>query len=60
MPIGVIIFWATASAIFGAFGRRVKSFGLLLVLAAVFVAAIVVLVRLVVPLVGWRLLFEGP
>lgn len=58
--ISMIIFWAIASAIFGAFGRRVKSFGLLLVLAAVFVTATVVLVRLVVPLLGWRLLFEGP
>jgi hypothetical protein len=33
---------------------------LLLVLAAAFVAATVVLVRLVVPLFGWRLPVEGP
>ena len=56
----MIIFWAIASAIFGAFVRRVKSFGLLLMLAAGFVAATVLLVQLVVPFFGWRLLFEVP
>jgi hypothetical protein len=58
--ISMIIFWAIASALFGAFVRRVKSFALLLSLAAAFVVATLLLVWLVVPLFGWRLLFEGP
>jgi hypothetical protein len=58
--ISMVIFWLMASAIFGVCVRRVKSFGVLLALAAVFVPATVVLVRLVVPLFGWRQIFEGP
>jgi hypothetical protein len=58
--ISMVSFWAVASGIFGVFGRPVKSVGLLLVFAVAFVAATVVLVRLVVPLFGWRLLFEAP
>jgi hypothetical protein len=38
----------------------VKSFGVLLALGVVFVPATVMLVRLVVPLFGWRQIFEGP
>jgi hypothetical protein len=56
----MIIFRSVASAIFGAFTRRATSFGLLPVLANRFVTATVVLVHVVVPLFGWRLLFEGP
>jgi hypothetical protein len=58
--ISMIMFWAMASALFGAFTRRAKSFGLLLALAVAFVAATIVLVRLAVPFLGWRLVFEGP
>lgn len=55
-----IAFWAVAAAIFGVLVRRVRSFPLLMALAALFVAATVILVRLVTPLLGWRLVFEGP
>ena len=56
----MVLFWAVASAIFGAAARRLTSFPLLLVFAGVFVAAMVRVVRLIVPLLGWRLMFEGP
>jgi hypothetical protein len=58
--ISMAVFWALASVIFGGLTRRAKSFGLLLVLATAFVAATVVLLRLAIPLFGWRLLFERP
>lgn len=58
--ISTLIFWAMACTVFGLFVRRITSSGVLLVLAAAFVAATAALVQVVVPLFGWRLIFEGP
>jgi hypothetical protein len=58
--ISTVVFWVMASALFGVCVRRVKSVGVLLALAAVFVLATAMLVRLVVPLFGWRQIFEWP
>jgi hypothetical protein len=58
--VSQVAFWALAASAFGLLARRVKSFAVVLVLAALFVGATVCLVWLVVPLFNWRILLENP
>lgn len=55
-----LAFWLGGAVVFGLSARRVTSFPILLLLAVAFVASTVYIVRSLVPLLGWELLFEFP
>jgi hypothetical protein len=55
-----VSFWLLAAVVFGLLARRVTAPLRLLGLAAAFVVAVVCAVLAIVPLFGWKLVFEGP
>ena len=55
-----VLFWALMALTFGLLAKRVNAMRALTALAIVFVAAIVLAVRLVVPTLGWQVSLVFP
>ena len=58
--IVTLLFWLVASGAFGMATRGLRSIGLLLTLAGVFMAAVAMSIRFVLPLAGMRIVLEFP